>query len=52
MDDEYDGSGKSASYFLHRETPLLKIRCDATDILKIKEGLAYLSLDLIYHLKG
>jgi hypothetical protein len=41
------GSGKSAYPILHREPPLLKHRA----ILKIKEKLAYLSLDLIYDLK-
>jgi hypothetical protein len=38
------GSAKSADPILHREPPLLKDRGGA--ILKIKEGMAYLSLDL------
>jgi hypothetical protein len=48
------GSGKSSDLILHHEPPLLKHRSDATgDFLKIKEGLAYLSLDIQIHaLKG
>jgi hypothetical protein len=45
-------SGKSADPILHSKTPLLKNRSDAMGDLKIKEGLAYLNLDLSYHLKG
>jgi hypothetical protein len=41
-------SGKSADPILHRT----KIIAMLWAILKIKEGLAYLSLDLSYHLKG
>jgi hypothetical protein len=46
-------SGKSADPILHRKTPLLKtVVMRRAIFLKIKEGLSYLSLDLIYHLKG
>jgi hypothetical protein len=44
-------SGKSADPILHCEPPLLKHRSDAMGEFKIK-GLAYLSLDIIYDLKG
>jgi hypothetical protein len=47
-----DGSGKSADPILHCEPPLLKHQSNVMDDLKIKEGLTYLSLDLIYDLKG
>jgi hypothetical protein len=47
------GSGKSADPILHRESPLLKYHIAMRwSILKIKDGLAYLSLDLIYDLTG
>jgi hypothetical protein len=47
------GSDKSADLILHRESPLLKHCSDMQRaIFKIKEGLAYLSLVLIYDLKG
>jgi hypothetical protein len=45
------GSRKSADPILDREPPLLKNRALQWAILKIKEGLEYLSLDLIYDLK-
>jgi hypothetical protein len=44
-------SGKSADPILHHETPLLKHSSDAMGEFKNKEGLAFLSLDLIYDLK-
>jgi hypothetical protein len=44
------GSGKSVDPILHREPPLLKTVAKRWAILKIKEGLAYLSLDLVYDL--
>jgi hypothetical protein len=46
---EVAGSGKSADPILHREPPLLKHRSHAMGDFK---GLAYLSLDLTYDLKG
>jgi hypothetical protein len=47
------GSGNSGDPILHREPPFIKKnRSDATAILNITEGLAYLSLDLIYDLQG
>jgi hypothetical protein len=46
------GSGKSADHFLHCETPLFKTVVMRRAILKIKEWLERLSLDLIYHLKS
>jgi hypothetical protein len=39
------GSGKSADPILHHEPPLLNIVAMRRAILKIKEGLAYLSLE-------
>jgi hypothetical protein len=45
-------SVKSADPILHREPPLLKHYRDRWANLKIKEGLVYLTLDLIYDLKG
>jgi hypothetical protein len=42
---------KSADPILHREPPLLQNRSNATGDFKHLKVLAYLSLDLIYHLK-
>jgi hypothetical protein len=46
------GSGKSADLILHREPLFKNIVAMRHAISKIKVGLAYFSLDLIYDLKG
>jgi hypothetical protein len=45
------GAGKSGEPILNRGTLTLKIVAMRRAILKMKEGLAHLSLDLIYDLK-
>jgi hypothetical protein len=46
------GSGKSADPILHREPSLSKHRSDAMGDIKNQRRVEYLSLYLIYDLKG